>query len=569
MKVVIYGRVSTYSQDVERQIEELKVICKIKNYEVVKVFSETISGVKTQEERKEMSSLIELVSENEEIKGVLVWELSRLGRNTSDVLDLIKKLTNRKVWIFCKKEGLQTLNDDGSQNIMTNFIFSVLTAISELERETIKSRVLSGMKKSVSDGNWLGGKFLPYGYKRDGKKLTIDEEEGEVVKMIFQMYLSGLGTTRIANELNKKNVPTRYNKTLDKEITINKITKTSKEFTWKDGTIYGILTNPLYIGKKEGSKIISGMKLYSPPIIDEDDFIQVKEKLKSTVNKKPVKFTYLFENKLKCGVCGRTYYPHQRENKKDNRYICLSKRYKESCLNYGISIPKLNDAVWSLLRHNQDETKNILKDNNDSETIEKEIGQLEELKTSHKLEIERLERNEGELVDLLLEKKIDRMIYDKRYNSITDRKLKLKEELNDIQEELRDKINLKKKQSNVNNQLRGIKDNKRTLKRVINNVVIRIEINPIYQHNLSPEIFFNKQDKFIYVEVFTYLNSKIPLGFIISQRTDSIIFPKREDYDRKTKSLIIGRNKVDFTEEEEEEEIVIKKLFHLKSLDEN
>ena len=68
-----------------------------------------------------------------------------------------------------------------------------------MERTLTKQRSISGLIKKVSDGNWTGGKFLPYGYKRVDKKLVIEDTESVVIKEIFKKYLDGFGTKRIAN----------------------------------------------------------------------------------------------------------------------------------------------------------------------------------------------------------------------------------------------------------------------------------------------------------------------------------------------------------------------------------
>ena len=565
MKVIIYGRVSTFSQDVERQIDELTSYCKSKNYQVVKVFSETISGTKTRKQRKEINHLMEFISNNVGISGVLVWELSRLGRNTLDVLDIINELTLKKIWVYSKKENLYTLDEDGTENATTKLTLTILSGVSTLERETILSRSASGMKKTVSDGNWLGGKFLPYGYRRSEKKLVIDEEESEIIKLIFKLYLEGNGTKKIANELNKRNVPTRYNKSVVNPIIINNIEKSGSDFNWKDGTVYSILTNLTYIGQKVGKGLIQGLKLQSPAIINETEFASVQEKLKTTIKKQPTKFFYLFDKKLKCGICGRSYHPHKRLNNKDNRYVCLSKRYNERCDNFGISIPKLHDAVWSLLRHNPREIENILEKNNNVAALESDIQQLEEAKSSAIEIIEKIERQEKQLLDLLLDEKIDRILYNKRYISLTEEKEKQKEELSECLKELDIKNTQKEKQRQVGHQLRGIKDNKRILKRVINNVIVKIIIYPILKHNLDQRIKTNKQDNFVYIEVYTYVSDTTPLSFIISQRSDLMIIPNQKEYDKETKNLIIGKGIVG--EEEEEEVLITRELFHLNSLD--
>ena len=552
MKVIIYGRVSTHSQDVDRQIEELVKYAKSKQYEVVEVFTETISGVKNRKERKEISRLIEYVNEHDEVKGVLVWELSRIGRNTLDVLDIINSLTEKKIWVYTKKENIYTLKEDLTESTNSKLLLTILSGVATLERETILSRSISGLRKSVSDGNWVGGVYSPYGYKKENKKIVIDDEESKIIKRIFQLYLEGNGTKRLCNILNKEKVPTRYNKAVKGTVKINEIDKKGEEFTWKEGTMYSILTNPVYIGKKVGKGTLEGIKLNSPSIIEEETFHQVQEKLKNTVKQHSTKFFYLFEGKLKCGICGRTYFPHKRLSNTDNRYCCLSKRYNEVCENFGISILKLNDGVWSLLRNNKKELKNIINLNSNKEKIEEELKNLVEIKSSTQISLDNLQRREGQILDLLLEDKIDKDLYTSRFNEITIQKEKLNKEFSEINNEIRVKKKYQEKQNDFNSQLKGIKDDRRTLKRTINNVVDKIVINPIFNHQLKFQT--NKQDKFVFIEVFTYLYDKTPLCFIISQRSQLIISANSEDYDKETKTMINN-------------ELKARKLFHLRSLD--
>ncbi len=566
MKVLIYGRVSTHSQDVERQIEELQSYCKYQNYEIVEVFTETVSGTKTRKERFQMNRLLEYVDTNKEIKGVLVWELSRLGRKTHDILDIINHLTQRKIWVYSKKENLFSLNPDGTENPTSNLLLAILSSVSTLERETIVSRSVSGLRNTVVKGNWVGGVFLPYGYKREDKKLVIDEEESEIVKTIFNLYLEGKGTTLICNELNKQKVKTRYNKTVKGSIIINKREIQATDFKWREGTIYSILTNPIYTGSKLGTRSIEGIKLISPRIITDEVFSTVQSKLKSVQKTKTSKFFYLFDKMIKCGVCGRSYHPHKRTNNKDNRYICLSKRYKEECSNTGIGIPKINDGVWSVLRNNKDEIEKILELNNQSETIEKDIKLLEENKIQMEKEITRLDNNEKKLLELFMEDSINKELYLKNFNSIKTEKSRYENELNDCLLELKNKRQFKEKQSNINHLIRSIKDNKRTLKKTIKNVVAELIIYPIDNHNLSEYIEYNKQDKFVFIELFTYLNQTKPLCFVISQRSQFIISPEHDEYIKDKRTLLIGGIKSE-EEEEEQAEINIKKLFHLSSLD--
>jgi site-specific DNA recombinase len=566
MKVIIYARVSTHSQDVERQIDELKEFCNYSKYEIVNVFTETVSGIKSRKERKQISKLLEYVENHPEVNGVLVWELSRLGRKTHDILDIINELTSKKIWIYSKKENLFSLNPDGTENPTSNLLMGILSSVSTLERETIVSRSVSGLRNTVMKGNYVGGAFLPYGYKREEKKLVIDDEESEIIKKIFRLYLEGNGTTLICNELNRSKVPTRYNKTVKGSITINKRVVNGTDFKWREGTVYSILTNTIYTGTKDGKKNIEGIKLIAPRIITDEVFSSVQSKLKSVQKTKTSKFFYLFDKMIKCGVCGRSYHPHKRLNNKDNRYICLSKRYQEGCSNFGIGIPKMNDGIWSVLRNNKDEIENILEFNNQSIDIENDIKKLEENINGLKKDLNRIERHEKKILELFLEDNISKELYLKNFNDIKEEQNKNENELNDCLLELETKRQFKKKQSNVNNQLRGIKDSKRILKKTIKNVVSEIIIYPIENHNLSEYLKNNKQDKFVFIELFTFLNQNKPLCFVISQRSQYIITPESSEYNKVTKSLFIGG---ELGEEEEVEagEINLKKLFHLVSMD--
>jgi site-specific DNA recombinase len=574
MDVLIYSRVSTQAQDNTRQIEELKDLCNAFKYNVIDTYSEIVSGAKDRKERKQISKLLEYVETNENIKGILVWELSRLGRNTADVLSIINELNEKKIWVYAKKENLYTLNPDGTLNPTSQLTISILSGVASHERETTIQRSISGLRSNVSAGNWTGGVFLPYGYKKIDKKLVINEEEAEVVKLIYQLSLEGKGTKVISNILNERKIPTRYNLSLKKdEIIINGRKVKKEEFSWKDGTIYSILTNEVYTGNKKGKGHLEGIKLNSPSIIDKETFDLVQKGLKNKQVKRFTKFFYLFQNKLKCGRCERSYFPHKRTAKdpnkvsNDNRYICLSKRYNESCDNYGIGISKMNDGVWSVLRNNREEIENILELNStDIRTIDEQITNIENEIDEVKKRIRQLETQEKKLVDLYISESIDKNIYNNKFQEINKNKTKDIALIQDLENERQSKIQFKQKQSNVNIQLRNIKGNRRVLKKTIENVVNRIIVYPIFKHNLNEYFKINKQDKFVFIEIYTYLNESVPLIFVVSQRSNVIITPKQNEYRKEDCFLNIGG----FDEcdgEEEQAELSMRNLFHLSILD--
>ena len=157
MDVVIFGRVSTLIQDYDRQINELTAICTQRGWLVRSVFTEKISGAKENAERKELSRMIEYIKA-QHIDKVLVTELSRLGRDTLQVLQVIETLNDMKVSLYIQNYNIETLNEDGKVNAMSQFLITILAEIARMERKTIRERMNSGYKNFREQGGVVGRK---------------------------------------------------------------------------------------------------------------------------------------------------------------------------------------------------------------------------------------------------------------------------------------------------------------------------------------------------------------------------------------------------------------------------
>nr|WP_315198247.1 recombinase family protein [uncultured Flavobacterium sp.] len=182
MKVVIYSRVSTNLQDYKRQTEELKDYSNKKNYEVVNVFEEKVSGGKTNEERPQLMKMINFVKTNK-IDKVLCWELSRIGRNTIEVLRTIQLLNENCISLYIKNHNIETLNDKCEVNPMSQFLIQILTSVSEMEKTQIRQRIKSGYESFRKNGGVVGRKI---GFKKDNE--TLLSEHKDVVKLLKQGY---------------------------------------------------------------------------------------------------------------------------------------------------------------------------------------------------------------------------------------------------------------------------------------------------------------------------------------------------------------------------------------------
>ncbi|WP_343592562.1 recombinase family protein [Flavobacterium sp.] len=182
MKIVIYSRVSTNNQDYKRQTEELLEFSKNMNYEVSSIFEEKISGGKTNEERPELMKMINFIKTNK-IDKVLCWELSRLGRNTIEVLKTIQLLNENCISLYIKNHNIETLNDKFEINPMSQFLIQILTSVSEMEKTQIRQRIKSGYDSYRKNGGKVGRKE---GVKKDNERLLTEHKE--VVKLLKQGY---------------------------------------------------------------------------------------------------------------------------------------------------------------------------------------------------------------------------------------------------------------------------------------------------------------------------------------------------------------------------------------------
>lgn len=169
-KVVILARVSTDKQEYQRQLVELRDYCANAGWMVVREFANKVSGAKQNEERSEITELVNYVNSNH-IKRVVCLEVSRLGRNTLESLKVIQILNEHKVSLFIKNYGLETLTPDGNVNPVASLITTILLEIAQMERLTIRERMASGRNQYIAKCRAEGIKMgRPSTYRKSESK---------------------------------------------------------------------------------------------------------------------------------------------------------------------------------------------------------------------------------------------------------------------------------------------------------------------------------------------------------------------------------------------------------------
>jgi len=154
-KIAIYTRVSKAdgSQDVERQVTELREFAKKEEWQIVEEITESISGTKTN--REGIKKIINLARANR-IQKVLIHEVSRLGRNLADAVNTVEELKRCKVSVFSFKERQETLDANFEYTFYGNIIFSLMAGFAAQERQTISFRIKSGLKLAKQKGKKFG-----------------------------------------------------------------------------------------------------------------------------------------------------------------------------------------------------------------------------------------------------------------------------------------------------------------------------------------------------------------------------------------------------------------------------
>ena len=155
----IYARVSstTDRQNTERQVIDLKTYANRSDLSVVKVYEEHISGAKKNNERPVLMDCIAFCKENH-IGTLLVSELSRLGRNTFEVLATVRDLVDCHINVYFQKEQMNLLDTNGKPSLFTPILIATLSTCAEMERENIQYRLNSGRRIYIEKGGTLGRK---------------------------------------------------------------------------------------------------------------------------------------------------------------------------------------------------------------------------------------------------------------------------------------------------------------------------------------------------------------------------------------------------------------------------
>lgn len=234
-RAYVYTRVSTSMQidgySLDAQEERIKQYAKAYDIEIVDVYKDAgKSGTSIIGRNNFITMLDDIKEEKDNVDCVLVFKLSRFGRNAADTLNSLQVMEEHGVYLVSVDDGLDSSKDAGK------LVITILSAVAEMERENIIAQTMEGRKQKAREGKWNGG-FAPIGYKLQDGELIINEDEAKAIKMIFDLYTnSDMGANGVAKYLASLDIrkPIRQN---------------GKSLYFSASLIRQILDNPVYNGK--------------------------------------------------------------------------------------------------------------------------------------------------------------------------------------------------------------------------------------------------------------------------------------------------------------------------------
>lgn len=234
-KVYIYTRVSTAMQidgySLDAQKARMKAYADFNDYQIVGEYEDAGKSGKSIEGRASFCKMMDDIKSGKDgVAYVLVFKLSRFGRNAADVLSTLQVMQDFGVNLICVEDGIDSSKDAGK------LMISVLSAVAEIERENIRVQTMEGRIQKAREGRWNGG-FAPYGYRLVDGVLQINEDEAPAIRTIFGQYVN---TDTGANGLSKYLETHGFQK-------LARQNGTSPLFSAT--LIRAILKNPVYCGK--------------------------------------------------------------------------------------------------------------------------------------------------------------------------------------------------------------------------------------------------------------------------------------------------------------------------------
>ena len=300
---------------------------------------------------------------------VITKEITRFARNTLDSIQYTRRLLAAGVGVFFQNDNINTLDEDSELRL------TIMSGIAQDELRKLSSRVKFGHQQAIKKSVVLGNSRI-FGYRKDGGRLVIDEDEAPMVRELFERYATG--------EYSMKQLETLFWERGYRNHNGKKIAHT---------TMSGVIANPKYKGYYVGNKVkvidlFTKKQKFLPPeewvmfkdetgeivpaIVDETLWDQanavLKKRSEDVKNRQGIcNHANLLTGKLYCTHCGAAYYRRDsvdRSGRKNSKWVCSGKikNGADSCPSFAVYEEELKPILYEVLRETEVDAQALIEE---------------------------------------------------------------------------------------------------------------------------------------------------------------------------------------------------------------
>ena len=505
LKVTYYARVSTLSEEQENSIENQiayfeEYIKRNTNWTFVNGYVDRARGESTHN-RVNFNRMME-DSKLGLFDLILTKEISRFARDTVDSITKTRELLSNGVGVYFINDNLNTLSADSELHL------TIMASLATEEVRKLSERVKFGHKQAIKNGNVLGNNRI-FGYDKQDCKLTINEKEAEMVRLIFELYGTGDYSARaIEKELKNRGYLGRNGTPI------------------AHNTITGIIQNPKYKGYYCGNKVrITDYRTKKQRFLPEEEWVMYKDETGETVpaivsedlwnrcnsifNKRSsivkshrtsIKNSSVFTGKIWCGAHDKPFWRTNYSNSKTkgrtiHQWICSEKRKNGARACATVSIMEnelysvLSDYFIDIAENIDEYVTDFLRLYDETERADDQTKQIDMLKA--KLGKENTKRDK--LLELYVDGTITKSEFSERNAKIGIEISNLEEDIIELQKRNISEKEYRRELKEIENYFRTMYDpatqmTKEQVDAMTEAIVERITVIPVNKNNMKLEI---------------------------------------------------------------------------------
>jgi len=354
---------------------------------------------------------------------IITKEISRFARNTLDSIQFTRKLLGDGVAVFFQNDNINTLEEDSELRL------TIMSGIAQDELRKLSSRVKFGHQQAIKSKVVLGNSRI-FGYRKDNKRLVVDEAEAPMVRELFELYATG--------RYSMKQIENLFWEKGYRNLNGNRISHV---------TMSNIISNPKYKGYYVGNKVkVVDMFTKKQKFLPPEEWVMFKDETGEIVpaivtedvwdaanavlrkRSEDVKsrqgicnHANLLTGKLYCTYCGQPYYRKESrdiDGNRNSKWVCSGKikNGRESCPSFAIYESELQPLLYEVFKDTRADADAM---------IEEYIRIYTEMTDHNQLpgriaELEKLIDNANRKKSKLLQLSVDGMITDRDFKAMTE-----------------------------------------------------------------------------------------------------------------------------------------------------